>query len=174
MVDDWLPGAERVAGAGHPLAFVPGSYADAGRAQGKHAGQRGGRRRQRPPVVTGQPLHQLAVIHLAAVVRVIPVQPRLARIRRIGIGKPKRTARSNRLRLADRAQEPVPGLAAADRAAHRITPSPAGIGFSHHAHNHVMPGHPLSMPRLTATSLSAGYTRDDPARQAIPESQRRR
>ena len=28
------------------------------------------------------------------------------------------------MRVADRAQEPVPGLAAADRAAHRITPRP--------------------------------------------------
>ena len=47
---------------------------------------------------------------------------RLAWIRRVGVGQPERTAGSNRVRVADRPEEPMPGLAAADRAAHRITP----------------------------------------------------
>jgi hypothetical protein len=62
------------------------------------------------------------VIDLAAVVRMIPVQPDLPRIGRIGVGQPERTARRYRVRVADRTREPVPGLAAADRAAHRIMP----------------------------------------------------
>jgi hypothetical protein len=41
---------------------------------------------------------------------------------------------------------PMPGLTAADQAAHGITPRPGGIGFSHHAHTLVMPGHPLGTP----------------------------
>jgi hypothetical protein len=69
-------------------------------------------------------LDQLSVIHLAAVVGVLPVQPRLARIGRVGVGQPERTAGRDRLRVADRAQEPVPSLTAANRAAHRITPRP--------------------------------------------------
>jgi hypothetical protein len=64
----------------------------------------------------------MRVIDLAAVVRMTPVQPDLPRIGRIGVGQPERTARRYRVRVADRTREPVPGLAAADRAAHRIMP----------------------------------------------------
>ncbi len=47
-------------------------------------------------------------------------QQRLARIRRVGVGEPQRTTR----RLAHRTQEPVPGLTAAHRTAHRVPPRP--------------------------------------------------
>ena len=56
-------------------------------------------------------------------------RPRLARIRRIRMRRPQRTPRPHRLRPADRAQEPVPGLAAAHRTAHRITPRLARNGL---------------------------------------------
>ncbi len=68
------------------------------------------------------------MVDLAAVVRVIAVQLRVARIGRVGVGQPERVTGGNRLSVADRAQEPVPGLAAADRTAHRITPRPGRNG----------------------------------------------
>jgi hypothetical protein len=61
-----------------------------------------------------------------------------------GPGQPERTAGSNRVRTADSTQEPVPDLAAPDRAADRIAPALAGMGFWHHAHSLVTPGHRLS------------------------------
>jgi hypothetical protein len=50
----------------------------------------------------------MRVIDLAAVVRMIPVQPDLPRIGRIGVGQPERTARRYRVRVADRTREPAP------------------------------------------------------------------
>jgi hypothetical protein len=76
----------------------------------------------------GQALDELHVVNLTAIIRVIPVQPRLPRVGRVGVSQPERTVRSNRLRATDCAQEPVPGLTAADRAAHRITPDPGRDG----------------------------------------------
>ena len=46
-----------------------------------------------------------------------------------GPGQPERTAGSDRVRRADSTQEPVPGLAAADRAADRIAPGLSGDGI---------------------------------------------
>jgi hypothetical protein len=57
----------------------------------------------------------------------------------ISLTLPDRTARSNRVRVADSAQEPIPGLAALDRAAHRITPGLGRDGFSRQAHSLVTP-----------------------------------
>ncbi len=101
---------------------MPGSYPDPGRAQRQHRGQRLGRGGQRPAVISGEPGDQRRVVDLATVVLVMPVQPGLPRIGRAGLGEPERTAASDRLRVGHRAEEPVPGLAAADRAAYHITP----------------------------------------------------
>ena len=59
----------------------------------------------------------------------------------------------NRVRVADGTKEPVPGLAAADRAAHRITP---GLGRNGILAPRAQSGH-ARPPAL----LTAGYTRDD-------------
>ena len=85
-------------------------------------------------------------------------RPRLSRIRGVSIGQPERAVGSNRVRVADSAKEPVPGLATADRAAHRITPSLGRNGISHHAHSLVMPGRPFPRPRLTATATATAAT----------------
>ncbi len=61
-----------------------------------------------------------------------------------GPGQPERTAGSNRVRTADSTQEPVPGLAAADRQQTASRRALAGMGFWHHAHSLVTPGHRLS------------------------------
>src|SRR5262245_37318355 len=55
------------------------------------------------------------------------VQPHLARVRRVGVGEAKRAA-DDLFDVADRAHEPVPGLTAANRAAHRIAPGPGRDG----------------------------------------------
>jgi hypothetical protein len=55
----------------------------------------------------------------------------------------------------------VPGLAAAHRAAHRITPGASEDRPWHHAHGLVTPGQPFPGSRLTATltatAAAAGY-----------------
>jgi hypothetical protein len=59
---------------------------------------------RRTPTRRGRPGARGArLVGLATVVRVIPVQPRRARIRRVGAGQPQRTTRSERLRVTDRA-----------------------------------------------------------------------
>ena len=114
-VDDRFPGVQRPGAAGRPLAAVPRRDADTGRAQRQHGGQRAGRRRQRPAVVLarrgggsarrGRPRRRSRGGRGTAV-----RCPGRAGRRRRGVA----TGRARRLRVADCAQEPVPGLAAAD------------------------------------------------------------
>jgi len=86
----------------------------------------------------------------------------------VGVGEPDRTAGSNRLRVADRAQEPVPGLAAASRAAHRITPRPGRNGIvAPRAH----PRHGRTpVPRTAADSNGDSNSGSQPQASAVTVS----
>ena len=134
------------------------------------APQRG---RQSPAVIPGQLGDQRRVINLPAVVRVISIQPGFPRIGRVGVGQPERTAGSNRVRVADITQEPVPGLAAADRAAHRIMPGLSGDGIlapsAQPAH---VPRQPSPPPRLTATVTATAATHGQQQRPATAHNAR--
>ena len=105
------------------------------------------------------------MVDLPVVVRVIAVQTGFAGIGRVGVGQPERTAGSNRVRVAGRAQEPVPGLAAADRA-HRITPGPGREGVLAPC---AQPGHvrpPIPPGGLTATVTATAATNGERQRPA--------
>jgi hypothetical protein len=80
MIDDRLPRAQRPPAAGGALTTLQGRYPDTRRAQREHGEQHLGRGGQGPPVIDGQPLDQFGVVNLASVVRVIAVQPGLARM----------------------------------------------------------------------------------------------
>jgi DNA-binding GntR family transcriptional regulator len=86
-VDDRLPGVQRPRARRRPFAAVPGSDAHVWRAQRQNRGQRLGRGRECPSVVGGQALDEGRVVDFSGVVRVIPVQPRVARIGRVSIGE---------------------------------------------------------------------------------------
>jgi len=113
--------------------FAIRSKSQTGASKCRRLGRQRNQREQRTwtKPTRGQPSYpasraiKAALINFPAVVRVIPVQPRFARKGRIGLREPERTARSNRVGVADRMEEPVPGLAAADRAGHGVRP---GLG----------------------------------------------
>ncbi len=81
VVDDRFPSMQRPPAAGWPFTMVPGRHPHPRRAQRQHRGQRLGRGRQRPPVVFREPGDQRRVVDLAAVIGVIPVEPRRRRPR---------------------------------------------------------------------------------------------
>jgi len=139
---------------------MPGGDTNALWAERQRGRERPGRRRQRPPVVGGQPLDETGMIDLTAVIRMSAVQARAARVGRVGIREPQRPVISGGLSPADSPREPLPGLAAAHRTAHSIAAAPARDRFSHQAHSRRdSPGRDASrLARAERGASSASFT----------------
>jgi hypothetical protein len=143
-----------------PLRYgIKGRCSAGQRARGKVPGQR----TRKSALDTSPAANRPAAVSPMGEEAAHPVQPRLppdttGRRRPAGA-----VGRSKRVCVADRAEEPVPGLAAAHRALHRITPGAGEDRPWHHAHDLVTPGQPFPGSPADSNPDSNGSSRRLPA-----------
>ena len=120
QVHNGLPRTERPVGRRGALSPEPASYAYRRRARRQDGRQRIPRRRECPPVreLPDQTLDEASMVNLAGEVGVLPVQPGVARIRRIRIPQPERPTAGNT--HCPPLGEAMRSLTAASRAVERV------------------------------------------------------